>query len=380
MDGPRAAGAAAGVLVFVVGAVLWVGAGYADQSAVAAPSAVQHASSGAAVRQWMEMRHVDVRLADSATVRVRWLRGEVLRTHAAQPAALGDPSSFKIRVTDGVVSFTGADLGALLNGVVFAQRGAALRDMRVHTDSGDLLVTGTVHKIVNFHFEARAMATLQGDGRVRVHASMVHVLGLSAEKVLHTLGLHLADVVDVSHAPGVVIDQDDVLIDPFAVMPPPTAGGRIRAIHVGKAGVMVEFAHSPDDSLFKHSPDSAWSAPGFVDFHGGMLEVGHLAMQDANLRIGDRDSLGSFDLSLPHYMAQLTHGYFRMGDDFGVIARVPDFTALGMPPATRSRPSRAAATPTPASRSDTCSRAGCAADNPGAPAQLPRNPPPARPR
>jgi hypothetical protein len=337
----RLAAAAAGVVV--VGAAVWAGAGYADQSAAGAPPAppqVQHVSSGAVARQWTEMRHVDVRLADSATVRVHWLRGEVLRTLAARPAALSDPTTFKIRVTDGVVSLTGADLGALLNGVVFARPGATLHDMRVRTDSGDLFVTGIVHKIVNFHFEARAIATLQSDGRVRVHPRMVHVLGLSAEKVLHTLGLHLADVVDVSHAPGIVIDQDDVLVDPFAVMPPPTVGGRIRAIRIGKGGVMVEFVHSADDSLFKHSADSAWSAPGFVDFHGGMLEVGHLAMQDANLRIGDRDSSGSFDLSLPHYLTQLTHGYFRMGDDFGVIARVPDFAALGMPPATASRRDR----------------------------------------
>jgi hypothetical protein len=284
-------------------------------------------------RQWMEMRHVDVRIADSATVRVRWLRGELLRTAIDRPVALGDPLTFRVRVTGGTVSLTGADLGAIENGVLFAYHGAPLSDLRLRTNGSELVQTGVLHKVVPLHFETRATLTLMPDGRIRVHPIAVHVLGLSAEKLLHTLGMHLSSVVDVSHARGIALDGDDVIIDPMQVLPPPAIVGRLRAVRIEGPAVIAEFLPSADDTLFRHSRDSAHTAPGFVDFHGGTLEVGTLEMHETDLRIGDRDSLGSFDLSLPHYADQLMHGYFTMHANFGVVARVPDFAALGMAPA-----------------------------------------------
>jgi len=317
--------------VLVVTAVLSVGASQRGARPVVDSVAT------ALPRQWMEMRHVDVRIADSATVRVHWLRGELLRTVADRPVALGDPLTFRVRVTAGTVSLTGADLGAIENGVVFAYHGAPLSDLRLRTNGAELVQTGVLHKIIKFHFESHATLTLLSDGRIRVHPTAVHVLGLSADKMLHTLGMHLSNVVDVSHARGIVLDGDDVIIDPMQVLPPPAIVGRLRAIRIEGPAVVAEFVHSVDDTLFTHSRDSAASAPGFVDFHGGTLEVGHLEMHDTDLRIGDRDSLGSFDLSLPHYIEQLTHGSFTLGANFGVVARVPDFAALGMPLASASQ-------------------------------------------
>jgi hypothetical protein len=286
------------------------------------------------------MRHVDVRLADSATVRVRWLRGELLRTSADRAADLGDPTTFRVRVTAGAVSLTGADLGALVNGVVFAYKGAPLRAVTIRIDSGALTETGVVHKVVDFHFQSRVTLTLLTDGRIRAHPTTVHVLGLSAEKMLHTLGMHLSDVLDVSHARGLAIDGDDVIIDPVLVLPGPGIDGRLRAVRIDGPLVVAEFTRSADDTLFRHSADSAAGGPGFVDFHAGTLEIAHLEMHDTDLRIVDRDSLGSFDLSLPHYIDQLTHGVFTLHSNLGVVARVPDFAALGMPLASAQRTRR----------------------------------------
>jgi hypothetical protein len=286
-----------------------------------------------AARQWVEMRHIDVRLADSATIRIRWLRGELLRTVASRPPDLGDPTTFRVRVTGGAASLTGADLGALANGVVFAYKGAPVRNVQIRIDSGALVQTGTVHKVVDFHFQSRATVELLPDGRVRMHPTTVRVLGLSAEKVLHTLGMHLSNVLVVPSGRGVSVDGDDVIIDPTSVLPPPVIEGRLRAVRIEGQLLVAEFRPTADDTLFRHSADSARGAPGFVAFHGGSLEIAHLEMHDADLRIADRDSLGSFDLSLPHYIDQLTHGVFTLSPALGVVARVPDFAALGMPPA-----------------------------------------------
>jgi hypothetical protein len=302
-------------------------------AAITAHSAQPPTPSAPLPRQWVEMRHVDVRIADSATIRVRWLRGEMLRTAADRPVVLGDPKSFRVRVTSGTVSLTGADLGAIVNGVIFAYKGAPLRAVRIRTDGTDLVQTGIVHKLVDLHFESRSTLTLLPDGHILVRTTNVHVLGLSAEKMLHTLGMHLSNVVDVSRARGVMIDGDDVIIDPLQLLPPPAIEGRLRAIRIDGPALVAEFTPSKDDTLFARSADSAAHAPGFVDFHGGTLEIANLEMHDTDLRIIDRDSLGSFDLSLPHYVDQLTHGVITMRSNLGVVARVPDFASLRMPAA-----------------------------------------------
>src|SRR5581483_3156698 len=114
--------------------------------------------------------------------------------------ALDDPASYRIRVTAGTVGLSGTDLGAVLNTVVFAYPHAPLRDLRVRTDGTEIIETGTIHKGVDLRFRLRGTLDLTADGRVRIHPSAVHILGLNGQKLLHLLGLHLENLLDLRGA------------------------------------------------------------------------------------------------------------------------------------------------------------------------------------
>src|SRR5579862_1709053 len=137
------------------------------------------APTSAAGQEWIEMRNVDLHLTDQVIIRVRSLHGEVLRTDLQRAPALDDAGSFRIRVTAGTVALTGSDLGALLNSVVFAYPKAPLRDLRVRTDGGEIVQTGIMHKGVDLQFRLRGTLDLTPDGRVRIHPSAVHILGIN---------------------------------------------------------------------------------------------------------------------------------------------------------------------------------------------------------
>ena len=284
--------------------------------------------STAGAKQWIEMRNVDLRLTDSVVLHVRSLHGEVRRTKPERVAALDDATSFQIRVTAGTVALTGADLGALLNTVVFAYRGAPLRDIRVRTDSVQIVQTGILHKGVDVRFRLRGILSLTPEGLVRIHPTELRILGLNGQKVMQMLGLHLDGLLDLRGARGATVKGNDLFLDPTAILPPPAIDGRLSGIRVEGSEVVQDFVRLPEDLTFAaHVPPDS-SDKNFIYFRGGELRFGKLLMNDTDLRIVDAEPKTPFDMSLPHYSRQLVAGYSRTRQSGGLTVYMPDFATL----------------------------------------------------
>jgi hypothetical protein len=261
-------------------------------------------------QQTIDIRNVDLHLSDAILFHARSLRGEMIRTSPSAPATLDDPRSYRIRVTSGTVAMTGDDLTAFLNGVVFAYPGSPLKNLRVEIDSGSLLQTGTLHKIVDINFRMRADVSVTPDGRIRVHPTK-----MTDQKLMHTLGLHMNDMIDVKHAKGVTIDQDDILIEATASLPPPAIDGRLVDIHIEGNQLVERFIG--DSSTAADS-----THPGSVHVRGGRLRFGRLTMDSADVLIVSANPHGAFDLSLPHYEEQLVAGYSQITPTMGLVAHL----------------------------------------------------------
>ncbi len=278
-------------------------------------------------RQWIEIRNVDLHLTDRVVLRVRTLHGEVVRT-STQPATLDDPKSFRIRVTAATVGQTGDDLAALLNGVVFAYPGAPLRDIRVRTNGSEIIQTGIMHKGVDMRFRLHGKLDIMPDGRVRIHPTSVSIFGLNGEKVLHTLGMHLDNMLDLRGARGASVKGDDLFLDATAILPPPMIEGRLASIGTDGDEVVQEFVTLPDDSVFRAHVRADTADASFMYFRGGELRFGKLLMNDTDLRILNRDHKAPFDLSLPHYSQQLVAGHSQTKPNLGLVVYMPDYGAL----------------------------------------------------
>jgi len=294
-----------------------------DTSARHAPA---HEAKGTD-RQWIEIRNVDLHLTDQVVLRVRTLHGEVVRT-STQPATLDDPKSFRIRVTAATVGQTGEDLAALLNGVVFAYPGAPLRDIRVRTNGPEIIETGIMHKGVDMRFRLHGRLDIMPDGRVRIHPTSVSMLGLNGEKVLHTLGMHLDNMLDLRGARGASVKGDDLFLDATAILPPPQIEGRLASIRTDGDQVVQEFETLPEDSTFHARARADTADPSFIYFRGGELRFGKLTMNDTDLRIVNRDHKAPFDMSLPHYTQQLVAGHSQTKPNLGLVVYMPDFATL----------------------------------------------------
>jgi hypothetical protein len=274
------------------------------------------------------MQNVDLHLTDQVVIRVRSLHGEVLRTNRDQSPALDDATSFRIRVTAATVGLTGADLGALLNSVVFAYPNAPLHDLRVRTDGAEIVQTGIIHKGVDLRFRLRGTLDLTPDGRVRIHPSAVHILGINGEKVLHALGLHLESLLDLRGAHGATVKGDDLFLDPTAILPPPAIDGHLTSVSIDGNEVVQQFTRLPDDTVFRRFVHADTVDHNFIYFRGGELRFGKLLMADTDLRIVGPGQSPTFDMSLPHYNRQLVAGRSRTLSNLGLVVDMPNFAAV----------------------------------------------------
>jgi hypothetical protein len=280
---------------------------------------------------WIQMRNVDLHIDETHALGIRELRGEVVQTQPDVPAALDDSKSFTVRVTRGSVSLSGDALAALLNGFVFAYRGAPLKHLHARTAGSQVVLRGVMHKGVDLPFEITSTIALDPDGRVRLHPTKTRILGIDGAKLMRALGLHLDKMLDMRGAKGVAVVGNDLLLEATRILPPPAIDGRLSAIGVEGGSIVQTFVTLPDDSIFERyaRPDTA--ANNFIYFRGGQLRFGKLLMSDTDLDIIDADERDPFDLDLDQYARQLVAGTSRTMPNKGLRVIMPDYRRVATP-------------------------------------------------
>lgn len=287
------------------------------------------AATDTAPRTWLEMKNVNLRVSNDAVVGVRRLRGEVVPTRPGSSALLDSTTSFSIRITSGTVAIESKDLGVILNRFVFGYKGSPLRNLRVKMSGTQMVQSGIMRKGVDLKFEITSALSLTDSGLIRLHPTKVRVLGVNGETLLHALGLHLDDLLNLSGSAAARVKGDDIYLDPTKILPPPAIIGRLTSVRVEGNALVQEFAKLPEDSIFEGYARADSAAPNYLFFRGGRLRFGRLEMRDTELQILDLDPSDPFDLFLAQYNKQLVAGYSRNRPNLSLQAFFPDYTDIG---------------------------------------------------
>lgn len=274
----------------------------------------------------MEMKNVRLHLDDGIVLNVRHLRGEMV-SKAREAPVFDDPGSYVLRVFTGDVGLDMTSLTNLMNRHVFAYENAPLKDISVEIDDGKLKLKGRMHKGVWVPFSMKATVAATPDGRQKLHTEAVSALGIPATKLLDLFGLTLADLMTVEKERGVEIRDDDVIIAPGRVLPPPqiqghlsraeVANGELRQVFAGLDGRVVPILTPPDQK-----------ARNYVYFSGSIIRFGKLTMTGADLQLIDVDEGDPFDFSPAKYNEQLVAGYSKSTPAKGLKTYMPDFADL----------------------------------------------------
>jgi len=302
-----------------------------DLARAAGPRVTPNATSVAAPADsilWIEMRNVDLHIDAKNAMRVRSLQGQVV-TKPGVIAWLDDPTSFRIRATSGEVALDGAAISALLNEVAFNYPGAPITGLQVSIENGSVVQRGTLHKGVAIPFRMWSVPQMQPDGRLKLHPDRLIILGVNGLSLMHALGLHLDNMMNLSKARGVTVKGDDLYLDPLAIIPNPVVDGKLKSVRIEGPYMVQEFFHTADDTIFGSFVRVEAGAHNFIYFRGGSLRFGRLTMTDTDLLIRDSDEHDPFDLYFPEYNRQLVAGHSNTLPNKGLRAWMVDFGKLG---------------------------------------------------
>jgi len=274
----------------------------------------------------LSIANVDFHTGEGVVLRIRRLTGDMLGAKNGI-VDFDDITSYVIDVSSAEVGMTGEDLTNLMNNHVFAYPGSPLSHLHVEISDNALRQTGRLHKGVDIPFDMTASVSLTPDGRIRLHATRVKILGVNGLALMKALGLSLEKMMDLSKAHGVTVKGNDLYLDALELLPPPRVRGRLSAVRL-EGGQLMQTIGSLADSLAPHQSIDP-TVSNYMLYRGGTLHFGKLFMTDAEMLVVDTNQRDPFDFDNSHYQRQLIAGHSKTLPNLGLEVWMPDASTLG---------------------------------------------------
>jgi hypothetical protein len=134
-----------------------------------------------------------------------------------------------------------ASLTALLRTYVFPPASSPLEDVRVSIEAGQLRQQGTLHKVVDIPFTILASPSVTADGRLRLHPTSIKAAGIPAKGLMEALNLELDELLKGNASRGLVVEDNDLVLQVDRLGPPPKLEGRLVAVRVTSRELLQVF-------------------------------------------------------------------------------------------------------------------------------------------
>jgi hypothetical protein len=273
-----------------------------------------------------QMKGVNFRVDPQLVLEVRRLRGALQPTQEGKPPWFDEPSSFTLKIDAAEIAMTPASLAALMNHYLFAGPDAPVKNVAIEIRNGHLVQTSTLNKKVPVRatLEGEISATPEGD--LRLHTTKISAGKVPVKKLLDLFGVELSDVIKSQESKGLKVVQDDLILDPEKLLPPPQMRGKVTTARIEGDRVVLRFGSG---TIGHPLTPSFPKAKNYMYLSGGILSFGKLTMPDADLQIIDADPKDPFDFFLSQYAKQLVAGYSRTMPNKGLVVYMPDSNKTG---------------------------------------------------
>jgi hypothetical protein len=267
----------------------------------------------------LEMRNVHLHVSDDAALDVTWIHGRLRATTPDRPPVFDDQSSFTMEIDDGEVALDAASLTALVNRA-FAFKGSNLSDLHVSFEGANIVQRGKLSKGITVPFTVTASIAATPEGQLVVHPVKVKAAGIPTTKLMGLFGVELQDLIKARPDAGIALHDNDLLLDPTKMLPPPaTRGHLVKAFVRGDRLVQV---------FGKGAAGRPKSGGNYVWFRGSTIRFGRLTMSNADLKLIDMDQKDPFDFYSAKYNQQLVAGYSKNTPDGALRTYMPDYNDL----------------------------------------------------
>ena len=251
---------------------------------------------------------------------VRWLRGNMVRTHRDVNPTFDDPESFFLEIKTGVIRANIGDIGNFLNAGGVAN--SPLRNISLLADNDQIRLRGTLHKLISMPVELLGTVAATPDHRIQVHVTKLSVLKIPLKGLLGGFNVSVADLFHPKGIPGVEVAGNDIFFDTLKLLPPPHIHGQLTKVRV----VSPDIEEVYGDAEGAVTRVEQWR--NFLRLNDGTIDFGKLTMRHVDLTMVDLSDDAWFDLDLNNYQNQLVNGYTHMTPEAGLLIFMPDLDNL----------------------------------------------------
>jgi hypothetical protein len=255
---------------------------------------------------------------------------------------LDDSESYVVEIDAAETAMGESSLNALMNDHVFGHGRKPIRDLVIRVEEGVVKQKGVLDKKIDLPFSVKGSVEATADGKIRVRAKSIKSLGLPVKPLLAVLGVEMDDLLKVEPGHGLTVDENDFIMDPEKMLPPPRLRGRVTAVRIEGDEVVQTFGSRSAEPL------AGATTRNHIYWRGGRLRFGKLMMRDTDLELIDQDPSDPFDFSVHGYNEMLVAGYSRNTLQLGLKTHMPDYDDVktgrarvaSRPPGSRSREPR----------------------------------------
>jgi hypothetical protein len=284
---------------------------------VAVASTQDRPSEKGAVRA--EMRNIFYHYTDTITAHIVYLQGDLIPSGTVEFPIFEDPNSFAVDAHAAEISITTAALANVLNQYAFAAPDAPIKSIRVSTQGQKLKVQGRLRS-GGVPFESEGSLAVTPEGEIRVHSEKIKAVHVPVKGLMDLLGKNISKLIDTRKVNGIRAENNDLILNPAELFPPPHIHGKLSAVAVRGNEVVLKYGGAPAPSLK--------IAGNYMAYRGAQLRFGKLTMHDTDLILIDLDPQDPLDFFLAHYWDQLAAGYTKITPTFGLRTYIRDYNKL----------------------------------------------------
>ena len=276
----------------------------------------------AAVETRVEMVNVNIHLDTELILHIRYLTGKFLSTKKGQPPTFDDKLSYVVAIDSGKVGVTMASMTHAMNTYVFAGPDAPLKNLQLHAEGSQIRQKGTLQKGPGLPFEMLGTVSATPDGKMRIHPTEMKVAHLPVKGLMKLFGLDMAKLINTRKTKGVTVDDNDIILDPALMLPPPQMRGRITSVRVEGDEIVQIFGTERPDQPAAQPPSN------YMAYRGGVLRFGRLTMNNVDMQLIDAEPKDPFEFFPDHYNEQLVAGYSKTTVSGGLRVYMPDYNKI----------------------------------------------------
>jgi len=268
----------------------------------------------------VEMVNVNLHLDPELILHIRHLAGRFLSTRKGQPPAFDDKLSYIVAVDSGEVGVSMASMTHAMNTYVFGEPDAPLKNLQLSSEGARIRQKGTLKKGIGIPFEMVGTISATEDGKIRIHPTEMKAAHVPVRGLLKLFGLDMAKLINTRKTKGISVDDNDIILDPALMLPPPQMRGRIAAVRVQGDEIIQAFGKETRNAAREHSHSN------YMAYRGGVLRFGRLTMTNVDMKLIDADPTDPFEFFPDHYNDQLVAGYSKTTASGALRAYMPDYS------------------------------------------------------